>query len=171
VKVYSNCPEAELFLNGISVGTKHRDSQDFPCAGLRWLVKFKPGKNHLRVVAKPSVGKPLADELDFVYQTAEWGAPTRLTLTESSRDASTVTLLATLLDQHGVLCLDAKHPVRFTVAGAGSLIDNQGTSSGSRLVQLYNGRAHITLRRGAGDSAVAVASPGVQGALWNVKGA
>jgi beta-galactosidase len=171
VKVYSNCPEAELFLNGVSVGTKHRDSQDFPCAGLRWLVKFKSGKNHLRVIAKPVAGKPVVDEIDFVYQTTEWGSPARLALTESSRSSSTVTLLATLLDQHGVLCLDAKNQVRFTVAGAGSLVDNQGTSSGSRAVQLYNGRAEITLHTAGGVSAVAVASQGLPGSILSVKGA
>ena len=36
VHVYSNCDRAELFLNGKSLGTKQRDSQDFPAAGLRW---------------------------------------------------------------------------------------------------------------------------------------
>ncbi len=51
VKVYSNCPTAELFVNGESAGTRQRNSQDFPAAGLRWMVKFAPGKNHLRVVA------------------------------------------------------------------------------------------------------------------------
>ncbi len=171
VKVYSNCPEAELFLNGVSVGTKHRDSQDFPCAGLRWPVKFKPGKNHLRVIAKPAAGKPVVDEIDFVYQIAEWGAPARLTLTETSRSASNVTVLTALLDRHGVLCLDAKNQVRFSVAGAGKLIDNQGTSNGSRVVQLYNGRAEITLSTGAGDSSVAVASQGLTGSILTVKGA
>jgi beta-galactosidase len=171
VKVYSNCPEAELFLNGVSVGTKHRDSQDFPCAGLRWQVKFKPGKNQLRVIAKPAAGKPVVDEIDFIYQTTAWGAPARLTLTEKSRNASAVTLLATLLDQHGVLCLDAKTQVRFTIAGAGSLVDNQGTSSGSRVVQLYNGRAEITVNAGAGESAVAVASQGLRGSILTLKGA
>ncbi len=169
VKVYSNCPEAELFLNGVSVGTKHRDSQDFPCAGLRWLVKFKPGKNHLKVVAKPAAGKPLSDEFDFVYQTSEWSAPARFALTEKSRDAATVTLLATLLDQHGVLCLDARNQVRFSLAGNGKLIDNRGTSSGSRVVQLYNGRAEITMHRGAGDASVSVGAEGLPTALLTVK--
>jgi len=149
VKVYSNCPEAELFLNGVSVGTKHRDSQDFPCAGLRWMVNLKTGKNRLRVVAKPAHGKPVTDELELVYQPVTWAAPARFTLAEASRDTTGITVLATLHDGHGVLCLDAKTQVRFTLAGDGKLVDNQGTSSGSRLVQLYNGRAEITVRKPA----------------------
>ena len=36
--------------------------------------------------------------------------------------------------------------VRFSLAGGGVLIDNQGTSTGSRVVQLYNGRAQISIR-------------------------
>ena len=36
VKVYSNCPTAELFVNGQSAGMRQRNSQDFPAAGLRW---------------------------------------------------------------------------------------------------------------------------------------
>src|ERR1700744_3509606 len=51
VLVYSNCPHAELYLNGKSLGARTRNSQDFPAAGLRWEVVFARGANHLRVVA------------------------------------------------------------------------------------------------------------------------
>src|SRR5436305_13476363 len=40
VKVYSNCREVELFVNGKSAGAKRRNSADFPAAGLRWMVKL-----------------------------------------------------------------------------------------------------------------------------------
>jgi beta-galactosidase len=49
VKVYSNCEEAELFLNGKSYGIKKRNSQHFPAAGLRWNVVFNKGSNHIEV--------------------------------------------------------------------------------------------------------------------------
>ncbi len=165
VKVYSNCPQAELFLNGVSLGTKHRDSQDYPCAGLRWLTSFKPGRNHLKVVAKPANGVPISDEIDFIYQTDTWTASTHFKLVEKSRDAATITVLATLHDAKNVLCLDAKNIVRFTLAGDGTLIDNRGTSTGSRVVQLYNGRAEITLNRGSGESSIAISSQGLPTAL------
>ncbi|MFC3563685.1 DUF4982 domain-containing protein [Pedobacter jamesrossensis] len=35
VKVYANCTEVEIFLNGKSFGSKKRNSQDYPAAGLR----------------------------------------------------------------------------------------------------------------------------------------
>ena len=52
IKVYSNCDEAELFVNGKSYGVKKRNSQDFPAAGLRWNVKLNKGENTVNVIAK-----------------------------------------------------------------------------------------------------------------------
>jgi len=168
VRVYSNCMSAELFLNGHSVGVKHRNSQDFPCAGLRWSIAFQPGRNHLRVVAKGKDGSSLSDELDFTYQTEVWEKPARLTLKEISRAAGKITVLATALDEHGILCLDARTPVRFTVAGQGKLLDNRGTASGSRLVQLANGRAQISLEGGRGTCTVAVSAEGLPSAFCSL---
>jgi beta-galactosidase len=160
VKVYSNCATAELFLNGKSMRTKRRDSQDFPAAGLRWMVKFAPGKNHLRVVAAKD-GVTVEDEIGLEYQTAKWSVPATLKIEEIGRDGKTVTVEATLRDANGVLCLDARNVVRFSLAGAGRLIDNLGTSAGSRVVQLYNGRARISIEPGAGRAAVGVTSEGI----------
>lgn len=164
VKVYSNCTQAELFLNGVSVGLKHRDSQDYPCAGLRWVVPFKVGSNRLKVVARSSAGNMVVDEIAFVYQTEQWGKPATLALQEKSRGDGMVTVLATLLDAHGVLCLDARDQVRFSVAGSGKLIDNQGTPGGSRVVQLCNGRAEISLRT-EGACTVGVSAKGIADAF------
>jgi beta-galactosidase len=150
VKVYSNCETAELFLNGTSLGVRHRDSQNFPAAGLRWTTPFQPGSNSLRVVATRA-GVTVEDHITFLYQTETWSTPSELRLAEKSRHAvdgnDIVTLEAKLYDAHGVLCLDAKNPIRFTLAGPATLIDNLGTPTGSRLVQLYNGRAEISLYR------------------------
>ncbi|HTD95574.1 MAG TPA: glycoside hydrolase family 2 TIM barrel-domain containing protein [Edaphobacter sp.] len=79
VKVYSNCETAELFVNGKSAGVKHRDSQDFPAAGLRWITPFASGKNTLRVVAKKN-GETVTDEINFLYQTDKWSTGTELKL-------------------------------------------------------------------------------------------
>ncbi|MGB8030398.1 MAG: glycoside hydrolase family 2 TIM barrel-domain containing protein [Terracidiphilus sp.] len=144
VHVYSNCERAELFLNGVSQGTKKRDSQNFPAAGLRWDVVFAPGPNHLRVEAHKG-DTAVSDEIDLTYQTEPWGTPAALVLHEKERDGSRITVEAKLFDAHGVLCLDARHIVRFSLAGTGRLIDNLGTTRGSRELQLANGRAQISL--------------------------
>jgi beta-galactosidase len=149
--VYSNGGRAELFLNGASQGTRQRDSQDFPAAGLRWDVIFRSGKNHLRVVAQ--IGDvTLQDELDLTYQTDAWGAPAELRLVQIPGTDGRVSVTASLYDSANVLCLDARNQVRFTLAGSGKLIDNMGTTHASRVLQLTNGTASISVDTGS-DSA------------------
>ena len=111
----------------------------------------------------------MSDEIEFEYQTAKWGKPTRLKLAEIARDAETATIEATLFDENGMLCLDAKNVVRFFVAGCGCMIDNQGTSTGSRVVQLYNGRAQISLRRNGGATDAGVTSEGIAPAFVTIE--
>src|SRR5882762_10072086 len=76
VKVYSNCDEAELFVNGKSAGIKNRNSQNFPAAGLHWNVVFDKEYNTINVVAHK--GKTIvSDTVYFHYQTEKWGKPVK----------------------------------------------------------------------------------------------
>jgi len=59
------------------------------------------------------------------------------------------------------LCLDARNVVRFGIAGDGRLIDNLGTSTTARKVELYNGRAQISVQR-RGKFVVSVSSEGFE---------
>lgn len=144
VHVYSNCDRADLFLNGVSQGTKDRDSQNFPAAGLRWEVTFAPGPNHLRVEAHRG-DVTVTDEISLTYQTEPWGRPASLELIEKERDSIRITVEARLFDAQGVRCLDARDFVRFSLTGMGRLIDNLGTTRASRVLQLANGRGQISL--------------------------
>lgn len=148
IKVYSNCDEVELFLNGESKGKKKRDASMFPAAGLYWELPFRKGENTVRAVGRK--GKEnVTDEIRFIYQTEKWGMPSQIAATISPAAGNgndEFWIEAKLLDEKGVLCLDARDYIEFQVAGDIKMIANQGTSSGSKKVQAYNGRARIKVR-------------------------
>lgn len=167
VKVYSNCAEVELFLNGRSLGKKTRNSQDFPAAGLRWTTTFARGKNTLR-----AIGAGVSDELTFEYVTDSGGLPVSLQLRHLKSNAQgNLYVEATARDADGNLCLDARQMVHFSVIGDGKILENQGTPWGSRSVQLANGRGHATvLVPGTFNVTVAVTSPSIGIATIEVAG-
>ena len=159
VKVYSNCDEAELFVNGKSCGSKKRDGQDFPAAGLRWNVVYSAGENVIKVIARK--GKiTVTDKISQFYQTDKWGAPARLILEKVKQEGDLATIQVQIVDEKGIKCLDAANWVEFLLAGDGKLMDNLGTSSGSRKVQVYNGRAIIRVKTNGGTSMAGVKSEG-----------
>lgn len=166
VKVYSNCPTAELFVNGQSMGVKKRNNQDFPAAGLRWLVQFSDGENQVKVVGSKD-GVVVNDELKFRYQTQKWEKPAKLILEEIRRSGETVTVQVRAQDRNGIACLDARNVVRFGLTGDGRLVDNLGTSTTARKLELYNGRAVISLQR-KGELVVSVTSDGLPTAFLRI---
>jgi beta-galactosidase len=169
VKVYSNCPAVELYLNGVSLGVKKRESQDFPAAGLRWLVRFKDGENQLRAVGRKD-GAEVSDEVSHLYQTRPWDKPARLVLEKVGVSGATINVETRALDRNGVECLDARNVVRFGLTGDAKLLDNLGTSTGARKVELYNGRARIGVLMTGVEAFVSVSSEGLPTTFLNLAG-
>ncbi len=167
VKVYSNCGEVELFVNGVSAGVKERQQDDFPAAGLCWMVKMKAGANTFRAVGRRN-GVEVTDELSQGYQTAVWDKPAKLTLQQLGQTNGVATIEVRAYDQQNVMCLDAVNLVRFGLVGDGKLMDDLGTSTGSRSVQLYNGRAQISLRMTGSQTVASVSSKGLPTQFLNV---
>ncbi len=158
IKVYSNCDAVELIVNGKSYGVKKRDSQDFPAAGLRWMVVLGEGNNIIRAIGRK--GKvTIEDQITQQYQTARWSDPAKLIVENIDEEDDCVTVQVKILDSANVLCLDAVNWIHFSLAGDGDLMDNLGTSSGARKVQAYNGRAKIRVRRNGGKNIICVKSP------------
>jgi beta-galactosidase len=160
IKVYSNCDEAELLVNGKTAGIKKRNSADFPAAGLHWQVVLNKGRNEVKVIAKK--GKLFVeDSISFQYQTEKWDKPAKLILEKLSEANGIAVLQVKLFDNKNVLCLDAANWVRFSLIGDGKLIENMGTPDGSSYVQMYNGRAVIKIKPAGGKNVVSVQSAGL----------
>lgn len=146
VKVYSNCQEVELFLNGKSMGKKKRNTQIYPACGLFWNVVFQPGHNTLRAIGN-SNDTTLTDEISLQYQTEKWDKPDHFILSEEPIDNNHSWLHVKLVDKNGILCLDAKQFVEFSICGDAELIKDEGTVHGSQKVQLCNGQAKIMIKK------------------------
>jgi beta-galactosidase len=84
-----------------------------------------------------------------------------LTLQKIKESGGVQTIEARLLDQNDRQCLEARNVVRFALIGDGRLLDNLGTSTGARQIELYNGRAEISLER-KGECVVSVSSEAIK---------
>jgi len=167
VKVYSNCDEAELWVNGKSLGVRKRNSRDFPAAGLRWDVVFNNGNNNVKVIARKKKVQ-VEDFIQVQYQTEKWNKPSKMIVEKISEQDGIATIQVKAVDDKGVQCLDAAQFIRFGLIGDGMLIDDLGTSGGSRYVQLYNGRALIRVNTNKGKSKISVQSKGLPTAFFDL---
>lgn len=168
MKVYSNCTEAELFLNGQSLGTKKRNSQDFPASGLRWETKFKQGKNNVKVIGKKGKER-VEDEITFDYETRQFGKPAKVVAKVIESTPEYAWIEAELQDEDGVVCLNSRDYFYFDSTGDGELVKNMGTSTASSKVQAYGGRARIKLLKNNGESVVSVKSDKLKTILLPIK--
>jgi beta-galactosidase len=126
VHVYTSGDEAELFLNGRSLGRKKKEPLHYR---LRWDdVRYEPGT--LTVVAYKN-GQPWAQD---TVKTAGAAAKLRLSVDRreiqaDGRDLAYVT--ATITDRDGVMAPRAKNHVRFSISGPGTIaaVDNGDATS------------------------------------------
>ena len=88
----------------------------------------------------------LSDTISFSYQSKPWGEPKKIAITRTKTDDGQPMIEAVLLDKDGLVCLEASDFIEFGCTEPNGLLINQGTTRGSRVIQLANGRAHILLR-------------------------
>lgn len=173
VHVYTSGDEAELFLNGQSLGRKKREPLQYR---LRWDdVKYAPGE--LRVIAYKNGAKWAED----VVKTAGTAAkvvlePDRTQIAADGADLSYVSVA--IVDGQGTLVPKANHLVRFAVAGPADIVavDNGDPTSFDPFQaserKAFNGRALVILRSRpgtTGEITVAVEVDGLPKAIAKIQ--
>lgn len=114
IRVYTNCKEAELFLNGKSLGIKKLEKDWIP-----WEVAYEPGE--LKAVGYSDRGEEVVD----IKQTAGEPAQLRVTadkevLCADGKDVSFVTV--EVCDKDGILVPKAENCISVEVTGSGALL-------------------------------------------------
>lgn len=117
---YNNADEAELFLNGTSLGIRKKEGGDLH---VMWRVPFQPGT--LKAVTRKNGATVLTKEIKTAGRPAKIVlAADRTMLKADGKDLSFITV--SILDSDGNLVPDADNLVQFAVTGEGSIagVDN-----------------------------------------------
>jgi beta-galactosidase len=163
VHVFTSGDEAELFLNGRSLGRKKKifdtpsqETNGQPAYRIRWdNVIYEPGE--LKVVAYKH-GKEWATD---IVRTAGNASkmnlkPNRATISADGRDLSFVTL--TVQDSNGIKVPRANNLIRFSVSGSGEIVatDNGGPTDfnifSSHDRKAFNGLAIVIVKAKRGQT-------------------
>ncbi len=173
VHLYTSGDEAELFLNGLSLGRRKKGDFEYR---LRWnSVRYAPGVLHVVVYKN---GQPWAGD---TIRTA--GAPTamriradRQTITADGQDLVFATVQ--VLDEKGIPVPEAATGIRFSVEGPAEIIatDNGDpadfTSFASTRRNCFNGWVLVVLRsqkNKRGDIRLHAEAAGMQPVQVNIK--
>lgn len=154
VKVFSNCAEVELVLNGASQGKRTRDISKFPACGLSWQVDFLAGKNTLVAVGYSQNRAVASDSLRVQYTNKKGGEADHIDLTTEKLPDGTILVTATAVDLNGQRCLEYNKRIYFSSDGGGELVVNYGTPTRSSLIEMANGKAQIEFKPTPGTKAV-----------------
>ncbi|MCX6894918.1 MAG: DUF4982 domain-containing protein [Verrucomicrobia bacterium] len=167
VHVYTSGDEAELFLNGKSLGRKKKAQYEYR---LRWDdVKYAPGE--LKVVAYKN-GKEWAQ--DIVKTTGPAAKvtlqPDRAAIRADGLDLSYVTV--TVADKDGLLVPRSKNHLKFEISGPGKIlaVDNGDATSFEPFQaserNAFNGLALVIVQstKGAGRIVLKAVSDGLESA-------
>ncbi|MGD0583775.1 MAG: glycoside hydrolase family 2 TIM barrel-domain containing protein [Bacteroidales bacterium] len=167
VEAYSSCQEAELFLNGRSLGRKRTDRQTKWIA--RWNVRYEPGLLEVKgyenriVVASSEIrtaGEPVKIKMEA----------DRSSLKANGQDLSYITI--EIADKDGIRNPVARNLVRFSIEGPGTIIsvgssDPMSTESFKKPYRkAYQGRCIVIVKseRSQGEIRLKAMSEGLQGA-------
>ena len=173
VHVFTSGDEAELFLNGKSLGRKKKALHEYR---LRWDdVQYTPGE--LKVIAYKN-GKQWAQ--DIVKTTGEAsqlkGNADRSAIRTDGKDISFITIRVT--DKNGITIPNAKNAITFSVEGPGEMVatDNGDAANlvsfASATREAFNGLCLVIVRAKTGQAGtikVKAVADGLEAAVITIK--
>jgi beta-galactosidase len=172
VYVYTSGDEAELFLNGKSLGRQKKQPGEYR---IIWNdVQYQPGK--LKVVAYKN-GKRWAKNMVETSGTAARLAveADRKAVTADGKDLSYITV--TVEDKNGLPVPDANNAIHFDISGCGAIVSTDNgdptdlTAFPSHDRKAFNGLALAIVRCDEpGSATLEVSSPGLRPAHIKIKG-
>lgn len=113
---YNNADEAELFLNGISQGTRKKEED---ILHVYWRLKYTPGT--IKVVTRKDGKEVLSHETHSAGKPYEIRlTPDRSIINADGNDLSFVTV--EVLDKDGNLCPNADNLIYFDISGNGRVV-------------------------------------------------
>jgi beta-galactosidase len=173
VHVFTSGDEAELFLNGKSLGRKKKDDYEYR---LRWDdVIYEPGE--LNVVAYKD-GKKWAQEIVKTTGQAEQLQATadRNQIHADGKDLSFITVKIT--DQDGLMIPRSNQLIKFSIEGPGEIVatDNGNSydlsSFAAHQREAFNGMALVIVRARSGEQGTITVksnSAGLKGAIAKIQ--
>ncbi|WP_305768291.1 glycoside hydrolase family 2 TIM barrel-domain containing protein [Candidatus Epulonipiscium viviparus] len=130
IHCYTHAKEAELFVNGVSYGIKHKDENDELLSNrLIWkYIKFVPGE--ITVVAQDKT------KMSATIKTA--GEPAQIKITPERTEIKAdgedlIYFVLEILDKDGVLCPKANNRVDLTVDGGEYVAADAGDATSLRM--------------------------------------
>jgi beta-galactosidase len=164
IHVYTSGDEAELFLNGRSLGRKKKAQFEYR---LRWDdVVYAPGE--VKVIAYQS-GKQWATDSEKTAGDPSklLLAPDRATISADGKDLSFITL--TVADKDGLIAPRAMNEIHFSISGPGEIVatDNGDptdmTAFPSKDRKAFNGLALVIVRAKRGQTGSIIVTAKSQG--------
>ncbi|MDP4206727.1 MAG: glycoside hydrolase family 2 TIM barrel-domain containing protein [Bacteroidota bacterium] len=169
VHVFSNCDQAELILNGKSLGRKPIDKNTYSAL---WMVEYKKGElksigynkgKQVAVHILRTAGEPFKINVGNVPNAVRLG------------DGKLLFIPVSITDKKSVRCPFAENELKVTVKGSGQLIGfDTGDQSSHELYKTnvrkaYEGRALLTVKpTGTGMIEIEITSPGIVSERFNV---
>ncbi len=154
VKVFSNCDEVELFLNGVSMGKTKKDITKFPASGLVWQLEFAEGGNRLQAIGFNAGIKVTEDTLSVNYTYQKILNADQIIFSNKRLPNGNYLITAKVADKNGRLVSDFNKKIYFALGGAGCFIADYGTPTGSSVIAAASGTASIELKPVPGEESI-----------------